>query len=82
MAKLNGWRCAKTQPPKHFNEVLVYGIPRDPDGTPSCNGQDKHGGLVALGWYQREERAGWMADWLDDNEVLFWKPLPKLPEFE
>jgi hypothetical protein len=84
MEKLNGWRHAH-KPPKHSDECLVYGIPIDSEGKPACRGKDKHGGLVGLGWYERYpsgEWEGWMTDWLKDNHVLFWKPLPKLPEFD
>ena len=67
--------------PEDETPVLVYCIPRDDDGTPSCAGCDGHGGIISTAWYERlgdGDGEHWVSDGL--APPLFWMPLPEPPD--
>ena len=47
------WIPVEERLPEDETPVLVYCIPRDDDGTPSCAGCDGHGGIISTAWYER-----------------------------
>lgn len=67
--------------PKDESQVLVYCIPRDSDGTPSCAGCDGNGGIISMAWY---ERLGYGdgEHWVSDGPAppLFWMPITAPPK--
>jgi len=79
-ASMPRWIPVTERLPKDESQVLVYCIPRDEDGTPSCAGCDGRGGIISTAWHERLGD-GDGEHWVSDGPAppLFWMPLPAPP---